>query len=151
MPSGRATSCTCARCAISSEQVWCTVSSGAPDSSNWPPGSSEIAPPPVDVEQPDDVVVLDDRLPAEQMLHAFEQRADAAPPVIGHRPVTLDREREFLVLGADAELRLRLAARLEPRDEFVARFDRRHVDLVTSHGDSAQRAATLHAGNRKGQ
>ena len=66
-------------------------------------------------------------------LHAFEQRADAARPAIGHRLVAVDGEREFLVLGADAELRLRLAARLEPRDEFVARFDRRHVDLVAGH------------------
>ena len=33
-------------------QVWCTVSTGAPDSSNWPPGSSEIAPPPVTSASP---------------------------------------------------------------------------------------------------
>ena len=52
---------------------------------------------------------------------------------IGHRPVAVDGEGEFLVLGADAELRLRLAARFEPGDEFVARLDRGHVDLVTSH------------------
>ncbi len=77
-----------------------------------------------DVEHADDVVALDDRLPAEQMLHAFEQRADAALALIGHRPMVGDREGELLVLGADAEFRLRLAARLEPRDEFVARFDR---------------------------
>ena len=31
------------------------VSSGAPDSSNWPPGSSEMAPPPVEVGEADDV------------------------------------------------------------------------------------------------
>ena len=94
-----------------------------------------------DVEHADDVAVLDDRLPAQQMLHALEQRADAAPAVIRHRPVALDRERELLVLGADAEFGFRLAARLEPRDEFIARFDRRHVDLVTSHaGVPAERA-----------
>ena len=62
-----------------------------------------------DVEQADDVAVLEDRLPAEQVLHAFEQRADAAPALVRDRPVALDRERKFLVLGADAELRLRLA------------------------------------------
>ena len=45
MPKGLATSRTCARCAISSEAVWCTFSTGAPESSNWPPGSSEMAPP----------------------------------------------------------------------------------------------------------
>ena len=86
-----------------------------------------------DVEQADDVVALHDRLPAEQMLHAVEQRADGAAAGIGHRAVVFDREGEFLVLGADAELRLRLAARFEPGDEFVARLDRGHVDLVTSH------------------
>src|SRR5262249_20947034 len=79
-----------------------------------------------------------------QMLHPFEQRTDAAPALVGHRAMPLDREGELLVLGADAEFRLRLDARLEPRDEFVARFDRRHVDLVTSHTDvPAKRAATL--------
>ena len=93
-----------------------------------------------DVEQADDVAVLDDRFPAEQMLHAFEQRADAAAAVIGNRPASLDRERKFFVLGADAELRLRLHALREPRDQFVARFDRRHVDLVTGHEGSPWRA-----------
>ena len=52
MPSGRPISRTCARCAISSLQVWCTVSTGAPDNSNCPPGSSEIAPPPVTSARP---------------------------------------------------------------------------------------------------
>ena len=52
---------------------------------------------------------------------------------IGYRPVVLHGEGEFFVLGADAELRLRLAAGCEPGDEFVARLDRGHVDLVTCH------------------
>src|ERR1700688_2021323 len=52
---------------------------------------------------------------------------------IGHRPVVFLGEGKFLVLGADAELRLRLAARFEPGDEFVARLDRGHVNLITSH------------------
>jgi hypothetical protein len=56
------------------------------------------------IEQADDVAVLDDRFPAEQMLHAFEQRADAAAAHIGNRELAIDREGEFLVLGADAEL-----------------------------------------------
>ena len=63
-----------------------------------------------DVEQADDIVALHDRLPAEQVLHAFKQRADAAAPLIGHRLVVIEREREFLVLGADAEMRFRLGA-----------------------------------------
>ena len=86
------------------------------------------------IEQADDVPPFHDRLPAEQMLHAFEQRANAAPPFVGHRLVSFEREREFLVLGADAELRLRLHALSDPIDELVAPLDRRQVDLVTRHG-----------------
>ena len=43
---------TCARCAFTSRQVWWIVFSGAPESSNWPPGSSEIAPPPTGSASP---------------------------------------------------------------------------------------------------
>ena len=92
------------------------------------------------VEHADDVAVLQDRLPAEQMLHAVEQRTDAAPALVGDRPVTFDGEWKLLVLGADAELRLRLHALGEPRDQGVAGFDRRHVDLITSHEQSRLRA-----------
>ena len=63
-----------------------------------------------DVEQADDVRPFHDRLPAEQMLHAFEQRANAALALVGHRAVPFEREHEFLVLGADTELRFRLDA-----------------------------------------
>src|SRR6202030_1425447 len=85
------------------------------------------------VEQTDNVGGFQDRLPTERTLHAFEQRPDAAVALIRHRPMALDREGEFLVLGAEAKLRLRLDAGLEPRDELIARLDRRQVDLVTSH------------------
>ena len=104
------------------------------------------------VGEPDDVVALHDRLPAEQMLHAIEQRADAARPAIGHGPMAIHGEDEFLVLGADAEFRLRLAARLKPRDQLVARTDRRHVDLVAGHsGFRRKKVATLIMGTAKGQ
>ena len=69
------------------------------------------------------------------MLHAFQQGADATAVLVRNRLKPLHPEHELLVLGADAELRPRLAARLEPRDEIVARFDRSHVDLVASHAD----------------
>src|SRR5215469_4586601 len=85
------------------------------------------------VEQADDVAVLDNRFPTEQMLHAFEQRTDAALTLIRDRFVAVDRKHEFLVLGTEAKPRSGLAARFKPRDEFLARFDRRHVDLVASH------------------
>src|ERR1700730_8971682 len=63
----------------------------------------------------------------------LQERTDAARSVIGDRIVALHREDELPVLGGNATLRLRLAARLEPRDQFLAGFDRRHVDLVASH------------------
>ena len=105
------------------------------------------------VEQADDVVALHDRLPAEQMLHAFEQRADASAArhkATGRWPSTV--KANFSCSVPMRILRLRLAARLEPRDELVARLDRRHVDLVTSHaGLPAKRAATLHGRRAGGQ
>ena len=67
---------------------------------------------PGDIVKPDDVAVIDDRLPAEQKLHAFEQRADALRPFVG-RADGFQRETGFLVLGADAELGRRLAC--QPR------------------------------------
>ena len=102
-----------------------------------------------DVVKPDDVAALHDRLPAEQKLHAFEQRADAARAFVWHGLMALQRERGLLVLGADAEFGRRLRARFEPRHEFVARLQRRHIDLVTRHekirisGDSTERAVWL--------
>ena len=89
-----------------------------------------------DVIEPDDVAALHDRLPAEQKLHAFQQRADAARALVRHGLMALQRERGFLVLGADAEFGRRLHARFQPRHEFVARLQRRHIDLVTRHKKS---------------
>src|SRR5258705_5753995 len=85
------------------------------------------------IRKADDVRPVHDRLPAEQMLHADQQRADRALAVIRYRIAPAGGERELLVLGADAELRLRLIALLEPGDEFVARFDGLQVNDVTSH------------------
>ena len=106
-----------------------------------------------DVGKPDDVLALHDRLPAEQVLHAFEQCMDRAPAVVGNRAMAIEREHELLVLGADAELGLRLAPRLEPRDQVVARLDRRHVDLVASHAEGFRRkkSATIHGRCAGGQ
>src|SRR5262249_55596030 len=85
------------------------------------------------VEQADDVAGLDDRLPTEQMLHALEQCADAAASFVWDRIVAFQREHKLLVLGAESETRLWLAARLQPRDEIVARFYRSEVALVARH------------------
>ncbi len=134
MPSGSATSRNCARCAINSEQVWWMVVDAARRTVRTVrPGSSDMAPPPVTSDRP--MMLGPSRIgfPPEQQLHAVEQRPDAARPLVGHRLVTGEGEGEFLVLGADAEALARLFACGEPRDEFVARLDRRHIDLVTSH------------------
>src|SRR5690348_8008510 len=42
-----------------------------------------------DVEQADDIAVLNDRLPAQEVLHALQERTDAARSVIGDRIVAL--------------------------------------------------------------
>ena len=105
-----------------------------------------------DVEQADDVFPFHDGLPAEQVLHALEQRANAASALIGHRPVSLQREGEFLVLGADAELRFRFDALGKPIHEIVAPLDRRQVDLITRHKASWEKsAATLYAAHGQEQ
>ncbi len=73
-----------------------------------------------DVIQSDDVAVLHDRLPAEQELHAFQQRADAARAFVSHGMVAGKRERRFFVLGADPEFGTRLHACFQPRHQLVA-------------------------------
>src|SRR5207302_8792833 len=95
---------------------------------------------------------LGDRLPAEEMLHALEQRADAAAGRVGNGTVAVEGEGEFLVLGADAERGFRLAPRLEPGDELVAARNRRHVDLVAGHASlpaKGPRTYTSPASQRK--
>ena len=105
-----------------------------------PAGLQRDRPAAGDVIQPDDVAALHDRLPAEQKLHAFEQRADAARALVRHGLMAFERERGLLVLGADAEFGRRLHARFQPRHEFVARLQRRHIDLVTRHKKSGSLA-----------
>jgi hypothetical protein len=55
--------------------------------------------------------------------------------------VVIEREREFLVLGADAKTRFRLGALRDPIDELIAPLDWRQVDLITRHGVRNQKAA----------
>jgi len=89
-----------------------------------------------DVEQADNIRPFHDWLPAEQMLHPFQERADGARPFVSHRTMTFEREREFLVLGTDAELRFGFDPLRKPGHEFFAPLDRRQVDLITRHGES---------------
>ena len=76
MPSSSPTSFTCFRWVCTSSQVWWIVSSGAPDSSNWPPGSRVMVQAPAG--ERDDIAVLVDRLPAEAL-----QAASSAPMPFG--------------------------------------------------------------------
>src|SRR5690606_8076296 len=87
-----------------------------------------------DIEQADHLVAFDDRLPAQQQLHAFKQSADAMRSLIGHGTMALDREGGFFVLGADTKISRRFYTGLEPRDQFIARFQGCHIGLVTRHG-----------------
>ena len=84
------------------------------------------------VDQADDVAVVEDRLPAEQ-----PACPRAAP---GCRAALIgDRARGRRARTGISRARCRCgtapsaSALLEPRDELVARLDRRHVDLVTGH------------------
>ena len=86
------------------------------------------------------------------MLHAFEQRANAAAGPRRHRPMILEREHEFLVFGADAEMRLGFGT-LQQANRRV----RRAVRSASGRLDHApwrvpgKTAATLHAAYGGGQ
>jgi hypothetical protein len=67
---------------------------------------------PLGAGETDDMAGIDDRLPAELALHAFQKVADTArgratrglrPALIGNRREIVAVEREFLVLGAKPE------------------------------------------------
>ena len=91
--------------------VSCSVSTGAPDSSSWPAGSSEIAASPC--FSPIDVAGVEDRR-RRRSAQTLEQVADraglAVGRLVGRGSKIGEAEAEFLVLGADAELLRRLAA-----------------------------------------
>ncbi len=89
------------------------------------------------VGEADDVLAIEDRLPAERVPHALQQVADAAAraaSLIGHRPSVGAIERHLLVFRTDAVLGRRLAAGLDPTDEVVAPGQRRGIRNVASHG-----------------
>ena len=91
------------------------------------------------VEQADERALVLDGLPPGQFAHALEDRADAAAPpapLVGHGREVIDVEGEFLVLGAQLEDGIALAALFEPADEFVARGNRCRIGDVARHGPS---------------
>jgi len=74
------------------------------------------------LHQADDVLVFEYGLPAE-LLHAFEQLANARFGRVGQRFVGFQVVDEFLVFGADAPFRFGLATVGEVANEIVARLD----------------------------
>ncbi len=85
------------------------------------------------VRQADDMRPLHDRFPAEQQLHPFEERPDAARTLIRHRRIAGEHEGEFFVLSADTKPLARFFAGRKPRNEFVTCLDRRDIVLVARH------------------
>ena len=120
--SGSAIFFTSSRWVCASQQVWCSVSSGAPLSSNWPPGSRLMLQP---------CLVSAIGLPfsstgsqPKRSAMPFQQRADAARAVVRQRSQILAREAELLVLGADAPCDARLATAREIIDQLALAGDR---------------------------
>jgi hypothetical protein len=116
-----------------SSQISCTSFSGAPDSSNCPPGSSEIEAyraVRIATLQGDDVARLLDRGPAEP-LQAGQHGEDAVRTVIGRAAQGRAVEAEFLVLGADAPFGLGLGPLRHGADQVFPgkRFGVGHADL----------------------
>ena len=86
-----------------------STTSGAPDSSNCPPGSRLMLAP--FAGQADDVVALAHRGPAEAGLKRREHGRDRAVAGIGQRRAGVGQPAEFLVLGPDAPVGLRACSR----------------------------------------
>ena len=141
IPRGVAISRTCARCAISSRLRLVHGLDRRARQFELPARLQRDRAAAGNVVEADDVALLHDRLPAEQELHALQQRADALGAFVRHGVMALERERRLLVLGADPEFGRRLHAGCNPRHEFVARFQRRHIDLVTRHANSSIKGA----------
>ncbi len=115
-PIGSATVRTSRRWAPASLQVSWRLSSGAPDSSSWPAGSSVTDAP--SRRQRDDAAVLLHRCPAEAG-QPVEQRLDAAIAIERRRAQVVEAEAELLVLGADPPVLARTHARGEVLDQLV--------------------------------
>jgi hypothetical protein len=65
--------------------------------------------------------------------HAFEERPNPSLPAIRDGRMIGAIKWDFLVFRADPEWARRLASRLEPGDERVARFNNFTIDDVASH------------------
>ena len=150
MPSSPPTSVTSVRWWRSSSSVSCTGRERRTGKLELPAGleADDAAFGAIRALQRDDVAALHDAIPAEALLHAFEQRADAALAVVGNRRVTLPVEAELLVLGADAPVGHRLVACFEISDELVPRLDGRALrpSYACRHGKTSSIARLGFAG-----
>ena len=121
-PSSSQTSRTWRRCSCTSSQVWCMVSSGAPLSSNCPPGSSVIEHRASFVS----AIVLPLSTTGFQPKRVIpcSSARDPVRPLIGHAAQIGAAENEFLVLGADPPSSGRLRPGFEIFDELPLVGDR---------------------------
>ena len=94
------------------------------------------------VIEADQMAAVLDALPAELGVHPFEQGANPAFALIGHRREAGAVKRDLLVLRADTKRTGRLASCFEPGRKRVARLNDFPVDDVASHkGDDPSRPA----------
>ena len=90
--------------------------------------------------QRDDVLALQDRLPAEAGDQPLHQGAHAARALVGNGAQRVGVEQELLVLGADAPALRGLGAGRDPGDEVVARAHGRGGRAVLAGGHGADRS-----------
>src|SRR5690606_28481074 len=88
------------------------------------------------LDETDDMAGILDRVPAENALHAFQKRPDAAIAAVRYGAVPVDIKGDLLVLGADAPLLLRLAAFGDVGDQLVKRFDGPEIGGIACHQKS---------------
>jgi hypothetical protein len=105
------------------------------------------------LDQSDDAALVQDRVPAEFLLHALQNRPYAPFAAIGHGRVTVDREGKLLVFRADAPLLARLATGSEVVDKLCDPFDRPGIGRIARHMPSFgafSAGATLAAASGRG-
>src|SRR5918993_1143510 len=98
-----------------------------------PSGSATRFTAAIGVEQADDVVAVEDRLPAGLEAQPVEEGADAGLALVRDRRIAVAVERDLLVFGAEAPFVPRLLAFGDPLDQLVARADGRCIGNVASH------------------
>ena len=133
MPSGSAAACAAFRCAASSARDAVNAGLQRAGKLELPAGLQRDRAAADGIDEPDQGAAVLDRVPAQTLAHRLQQGADPARPLIGNRRVARGIERDFLVLGPDAELRAGLAARFQPRDQVPFRFNDLRVDNVAGH------------------